>query len=201
MSWVQALEVGAGLGVGLGLGLLLARRLWAGRAAKEAPARAAGPAPASLERAKQEAKLLSLEKENLAAIITGFYEAEARGEITPEERKLLVAKYEAQFQSVSNRLAELGLYIEVGELEKLREEIVALLKGRLEQIEARLRELRSRLPSPAPAAEPKPPPIEEKPKPARERPQEELSVEGRVRKIREEVLKALERLEQVEEAG
>ncbi|MER3602198.1 MAG: hypothetical protein C4339_05720 [Nitrososphaerota archaeon] len=204
MSWVQALEVGLALGAGLGLGLLLARR----GLIKPAPERAAPPRaplqpPDSLEKAKQEARLLSLEKENLASIIAGFYEAEARGEITPEERRALVAKYEKQFQAVNSRLGELSLYIEVGELERLREELLGLLKSKLEQIEERLKELRRRMPPAKPAAEAPAP--EERAAPKAVAPQqrgaEEPSVEGRVRKIREEVLKALEKLEQVEQAG
>ncbi|MCS7116136.1 MAG: hypothetical protein RMJ31_03375 [Nitrososphaerota archaeon] len=166
----------------------------------------------ALDRAKRELKTLLLEKELLSNALTRVYEAESEGMITKEEREKLSEKYREQLKSVNEKLSNLEALIEVGELEKLRNELFNLLKQKIEQIEERLQRARSRLeemrgvakpttsieathPTPIPVPISTTPSEKKVEKPvAREQPE----VDTRVKKLRDEVLEALAKLEQID---
>ena len=156
-----------------------------------------------LEVARKEVKTLLLEKELLATALTRVYEAEADGNITKDERAQLSGKYRDQLRKVEDRLGDVELHIEVGELERLRDELIGLFDQKMTNIETRLEEakvglnrLRSRTPPediPVPTEEKK---VEKrKPKPV------ESQVDERVKELREEVLTALTRLEEMDIEG
>lgn len=162
--------------------------------------------------AKQEVKTLLLEKDLLSSAITRVFELEAQGQISKDERDLLVKKYKDQLQEVDKKLENLELIIEVSELENLRNELVNLLSRKIDEVDKKLEKAISRLdiqkiksssqiPSTEKVTQPIPSQttkIEKKsPRPL------ESSIERELKRYREEILKALEKLEQidVEETG
>ncbi|MEM4298170.1 MAG: hypothetical protein QW815_07375 [Nitrososphaerota archaeon] len=156
-----------------------------------------------IKKARKELKTLRLEKELLAGALTRVYEAEVEGKITKEERELLASKYKEQLKSVEAKLSDLELVVEVGELESLRRELVGLLEKKIAQIESRLNEARIKL-GRVRAEKPEAPVIEkrEERKVEKRRPDVgEADVDEKVKALREEVLEALARLEQMDIEG
>jgi hypothetical protein len=159
-----------------------------------------------LERAKRELKTLLLEKELVAGAITRLYEAEAAGRIGREDRERLSAKYKEQLREIEAKLSDLNLIIEVGELENLRQELLNLFEKKIAQIEDRLKEARAQLEAlrglrqPA-AEEAKPKEVVEEKKVERRKKPPESEAESKIKEIREEVLDALARLEQIDLEG
>ena len=157
-----------------------------------------------LDRMKREAKTLILEKELLSSALTRVYEAEVEKKISREEREMLSAKYRDQLKAVDSKLATHEAFIEVGELESLRDELLKLFEEKITHIERRLDRARAELgeihltaqaPTPqAPATQPK-----EKAEKVEEKPGSE--VDRRVKELRNEVLEALARLEQMDIEG
>lgn len=153
-----------------------------------------------LERARRELKTMLLEKELLAGALTRVYEAEAQNKITREEREQLSRKYRDQLKAIEEKLGDTELLIEVGGLENLREELVSLFERKIEQIDSRLQQVRARLEEVRPISK-APPPVEVEVKERKKAKAEEVSVDGRVKALREEVLQALARLEQMDIEG
>lgn len=155
-----------------------------------------------LDKSRREMKTLLLEKELLAGAITRLFEAEADNKITKTEREQLVVKYREQLKSIEQKLGNVETYIEVGELEGLRDELVNLFESKIGNIENRLQDSRVRLEQlrgplvPIESALEPEKPVErkvEKPKP-----KEESESDRKVRELRDEVLEALARLEQID---
>jgi hypothetical protein len=159
-----------------------------------------------LERAKRELKILLLEKELVTGAITRLYEAEATGKIGREDRERLSAKYKEQLREIEAKLNDLNLIIEVGELENLRQELLNLFEKKIAQIEDRLREARAQLEAlrgvqqPV-TEEPKAKTTVEEKKVERRKKPPESEAESKIKELREEILDALARLEQIDLEG
>lgn len=157
---------------------------------------------AELDKSRREMKTLLLEKELLAGAITRLFEAEADNKITKTEREQLVAKYREQLKSIQQKLGNVETYIEVGELEGLRDELVNLFETKIGNIENRLQDARVRLEQlRGPLVPIEPAPELEKPverKVEKSKPKEESEADRKVRELRDEVLEALARLEQID---
>ncbi|MBI4258698.1 MAG: hypothetical protein HY619_07065 [Thaumarchaeota archaeon] len=155
-----------------------------------------------LEKRKREMKALSVEKEMLTGAIGRVFEAEAEGRLTREEREQLVGKYRGQLRIVEEKIENTDVFIEVGDLEQLREELVGLFDRKMGQIESRLTDAKSRLKAvkgPAPVEHMAPKPQEEKPLEKKtEEKKVKPEVDERVKAVRDEVLEALARLEQMD---
>lgn len=157
--------------------------------------------------AKQEVKTLLLEKDLLSSAITRVFELEAQGQISKDERDLLVKKYKEQLEEVDKKLENLELIIEVSELENLRNELVNLLSKKIDEVDKKLEKAISRLDiqklkplqqlstsEKVPSSNVTQPTKVEK---RSSRPLES-SIERELKRYREEILKALEKLEQID---
>jgi hypothetical protein len=177
-----------------------------------------------LERSRREMRTLLLERDLLSAALTKVYEAENEGKITREEREMIAKRYSSQIRDMESRLSDKELIVEVGELEGLRDELVTLFREKIQNIESRLDQAKERLPSvsqqqakgtEAPigaGARPKSAApvaatvtaqssqaddlerVVERKAPRRD----DTEGERRVKAIRDEVMEALERLEQID---
>lgn len=155
---------------------------------------------------KQEAKMLLLEKDFLSNAITRVFELEAQGQITKDERDAIVKKYKDRLMEVDKKLDSIELIIEVSELENLRNELVFLLTRKIEDVDRKLEKALARLDMQklkAPSlqgeekiptlSQPNPQKIEKKsPRPL------ESSIDRELKQYREEIMKALEKLEQID---
>ena len=208
---LTALVAGAG---GLGLGGLASYYFFYSRARPESvvvaraepgarPTESTVPS-SDLERSRREMRTIMVERDLLSSAMMKLYEAETEGRITREEREMISKRYSDQIKDLQSKLKDVELIVEVGELEGLRGELVSLFEQKIQNIETRLDVAKQRLG----AAAPQPVKKEAAPKVERgtdlERAVERKSKpemsesEKRVKEIRDEVMDALTRLEQID---
>ncbi len=157
-----------------------------------------------VERSRREMRALILERDLLSSALMKVYEAETEGRISKEEREMIAKKYSDQIKSMQDKLKDVELIVEVGELERLREELLSLFHEKVENIEARLDLARDRLGIAPPQVVKSPQVVGvektedlERVVVRRARP-EMTDAERRVKEIRDEVMEALTKLEQID---
>lgn len=157
-----------------------------------------------LERSRREMRTMMLERDLLSAALMKVYEAETEGRITREEREGIAKKYSDQIRAIQSKLKDVELVVEVGELEKLREELVSLFEQKIQNIEARLDQAKQRLGVVSPEMVKQETTVRaergaelERVIEKRMRPDMSDS-ERRVKEIRDEVMEALTKLEQID---
>lgn len=91
-----------------------------------------------LEKSKRELRTFLLEKELVSAALTRLYEAEAAKEITKEEREIISAKYRQELKSLNSKIVGIDAFIEVGDLETLRDQLLLLVSEKIDAIERRI---------------------------------------------------------------
>ncbi len=160
---------------------------------------------AELERSRREMRTTMVERDLLSSALMKLYEAESEGRITKEERELIAKRYSDQIKDLQGKLKDVELVVEVGELEKLREELVTMFREKVGNIETRLDQARERLNVAVPQAVKKEAPTprvergDDLERAVEKRTKSEMS-EGdrRVKELRDEVMEALTRLEQID---
>ncbi len=165
-------------------------------------------------RAREELRILDLEREILSDAIRRLYEAHAEGKITEEERERLAQTYKERMMSVKEAISKDESLVALHELEAMQEDLIKLFSERFDEISVKIEELRLKVEAKPikeitiPAAKPaKPlekeekPEAEEKAKKKRKppaKPSPRTEAEKRIEEIRAEVEKVLERLGQME---
>jgi len=166
-------------------------------------------------RSREILKVLTLEREIIGTALTTIYESEAQGIITRDERDRLLDKYSSDLKELESRISEHQRIVDIFDLESARKDLDASYRERLSEIDKKLGDLRSGAPpsSPAPVAVRKEhqtvaasETVEPTPERSFKMPQTDLKdaktkTEKKIEAIREEVLKAMERLEQIESEG
>jgi hypothetical protein len=174
--------------------------------------------PDDASRAREQLRILDLEREILSDAIRRLYEAHAEGKITEEERERLAETYKSRMMTVKDAISKDESLVTLHELEAMQEDLIKLFTERFDELIAKSEELRSKV-------EVKPikeitipmakvqltPKSEEKlegeekakrkrkPPPAKPSPRTEA--EKRIEEIRAEVEKVLDRLGQMEIEG
>ncbi len=174
--------------------------------------------------AKDELRILDLEREILSDALRRLYEAQAEGKISEVERERIAASYKARMSSIKESISKDESIVALHELESMQEDLMKLFSERFGELTYKVEELRSRIdvqpikevpikiPTPqAPAA-----PVEKldedqegeaespeekakkKRKPPVERSDAKTEAEKRIETIRSEVEKVLDKLGQME---
>jgi hypothetical protein len=166
--------------------------------------------------AKDELRILDLEREILSDSIRRLYEAHAEGKISEQERERLAASYKSRMAAVKESMAKDETIVALHELEGMQEDLMKLFSERFGDLSSKVEELRSKIdvqrvkeiPVPMPKTlmpeeleEAEEEEDEEKPKrkkkaPAKPSPKSEA--EKRIEEIRSEVEKVLDKLGQME---
>jgi hypothetical protein len=171
-------------------------------------------APEEAARAKEELRILDLEREILSDAIRRLYEAHAEGKITEEERERLAETYKSRMMTVKEAISKDESLVALHELEAMQEDLIKLFSERFGELSEKIEELRSKVETKPikeitiPAAKP-PPTVEREEKPTTEekekrkrkpsaKPSPRTEAEKRIEEIRAEVEKVLERLGQME---
>ena len=173
-------------------------------------------------KAKDELRILELEREILSDAIRRLYEAHAEGKISEEERERLAKTYKSRMMTVKDAMAKDESVVALHELEAMQSDLMKLFTERFDDLNGKIEELRSK-------AEAKPikeitirPPVEQalsteietvdegeekgspeekakrKRKPSAAKTDPRSEAEKRVEEIREEVEKVLDKLGQME---
>ncbi|MCJ7560681.1 hypothetical protein MUO79_08730 [Candidatus Bathyarchaeota archaeon] len=167
--------------------------------------------------AKDELRILDLEREILSNAIRRLYEAHAEGKISEQERERLASSYKSRMIAVKESMAKDETIVALHELEGMQEDLMKLFSERFGELTSKVEELRSKIdvkpvkeikvqmPTPqTPASEQLEKADEEgeeKPKKKKKPPEEpspKTEAEKRIEEIRSEVEKVLDKLGQME---
>ncbi len=172
--------------------------------------------------AKDELRILDLEREILGDALRRLYEAQAEGKISEQEREKLAGTYKARMMSIKESIAKDETIVALHDLEGMQEDLMKLFSERFGELTSKVEELRTKidvkpikeipvkLPTQMPATQ-----IEEieeeaeeeeageekakkKRKLPEEKPDAKTEAEKRIESIRSEVEKVLDRLGQME---
>jgi hypothetical protein len=175
--------------------------------------------------AKDELRMLDLERDILGDAIRRLYEAHAEGKITEQERDKLASTYKNRMNLIKESISKDEGIVALHELEGMQEDLMKLFSERFGELTSKVEELRARIdvkpireipikmPTQSPTQidieeegegeEPETPSSsEEKPKkkrkPQEEKPAAKSEAERRIESITSEVEKVLDKLGQME---
>jgi hypothetical protein len=178
--------------------------------------------------AKDELRILDLEREILSDAIRRLYEAHAEGKISEQERERLAGTYKARMTTVKDAIAKDETIVALHELESMQEDLMKLFSERFGELSSKVEELRTRIDVKplkeikvqVPAVEKKEKVIEQveeeeaeeeaegeaekrkkRKKTEAEKPSTKTEAEQRIDEIRSEVEKVLDKLGQMEVEG
>src|SRR6266702_4285015 len=168
-----------------------------------------------LGKARDRLRIASLERDIIGSALTTIYEAEAKGHLNETERNQLVQRYKVDLKRVDGELDTYKKVVDLHELESAKEDLLKSFHEKLMEIDVRINQIKPALTQLPPMEEtqslstptlPKPEPgpnqaqtPQNRERNPREKPKNKA--EERLDAIREEVLKAMERLEQIETEG
>jgi len=168
-----------------------------------------------IQKARNKLRVANLERDIIGDALTKIYEAEAKGTINEPEKNQMIQPYKNDLKRVDAEIDTYKKTVDLYELETAKEDLFKRFQETFLDIQARIEKIRPSLNLPNPS-EPKPTepkqspakaeptdPTTEDPPPPKERPREKArnKAEEKIETIREEVLKAMERLEQIETEG
>ena len=171
--------------------------------------------PEDAARAREQLRILDLEREILSDAIRRLYEAHAEGKITEEERERLAQTYKSRMMTVKEAISKDESLVALHELEAMQEDLIKLFSERFDEISTKVEELRSKVEvkpikeitipfsqAPPTRTHEEKPTVEEKAKrkrrPPPAKPSPRTEAEKRIEEIRAEVEKVLDRLGQME---
>jgi hypothetical protein len=164
-----------------------------------------------VSRSRDRLRLASLERDIIGDALTKIYEAETRGQINDNEKNQLLQRYKTDLKRVDGEIDTHKKTVDLYELESAKEDLLKSFQEKMLEIDLKISQIRPTVtstseittkPSEPPKTETSPtPPTTSPPKerPTKEKPKNKA--EERLETIREEVLKAMERLEQIETEG
>ncbi len=168
------------------------------------------------KKARDHLRVANLERDIIGGALTKIYEAETRGQLNESERNQLVQRYKADLKRVDSEIDDYKKIVDLSELESAKEDLLKSFQAKLLEIDQRISQIKPSLqrdlitgPKTEGMPSSAPPPkagsaealqnLGQKEKPPKEKPKNKA--EERIDAIREEVLKAMERLEQIETEG
>jgi hypothetical protein len=169
-----------------------------------------------ITRARNKLRVANLERDIIGDALTKIYEAEAKGTINEPEKNQMIQPYKNDLKRVDAEIDTYKKTVDLYELEAAKEDLFKRFQETFLDIQARIEKIRPSLnltsSSEAKPTEQKPPlpkaesadSANEEPSPPKEKPPREKArnkAEEKIETIREEVLKAMERLEQIETEG
>ena len=169
-----------------------------------------------VDQARETLKVLKLEKQIIGSAVATIYESHTKGLISIPHRDRLLQKYKIDLGGLDKTIEENQRIVDLYDLEMIREELVKNFNSKLTEIDTRIRNLQS-------GGQPvRLNPDQQKPNQSEahntattqtnserslekdsrtEQNQQILDAEKRIEQIREEILRAMDRLEQIETEG
>jgi hypothetical protein len=159
-------------------------------------------------------KVLKLEREIIGTALTTIYESEIQRIITRDERDRLLDKYSSDLKALESRISEHQRIVDTFDLESAKKELLLSYRAKVAEIDKKLADLRSSVTAmPSRASEIKGDQAMIPHEAGQAAPQSDVKAGGtglqdaktrtekKIEAIKEEVLKAMERLEQIESEG
>jgi hypothetical protein len=95
--------------------------------------------------AKDELRILDLERDILSDAIRRLYEAHAEGKISEQERERLAGTYKTRMGTVKNAIAKDETIVALHELEGMQEDLMKLFSERFGELSSKVEELRTKI--------------------------------------------------------
>jgi hypothetical protein len=172
------------------------------------PETAPTTSPEAVQRAREALKVLRLERQIIGSAVTTIYESQSKGVISQAERDQMLEKYKVDLKRLEKGIEENQKLVDLHDLEAEREEVIRGFNAKLAEIDTKLKNLRS---GSTTQKRDKQPETRNTNDPASNSPQQASDndpaqpatndSEKRIEQIREEILKAMDRLEQIETEG
>jgi hypothetical protein len=169
-----------------------------------------------IAKARNKLRVANLERDIIGDALTKIYEAEAKGTINEPEKNQMIQPYKNDLKRVDAEIDTYKKTVDLYELETAKEDLFKRFQETFLDIQARIEKIRPSLNLPT-SSETKPAELKQDPAkpipadstteentPPKEKPPREKArnkAEEKIETIREEVLKAMERLEQIETEG
>ena len=163
----------------------------------------------AVDKAREALKVLKLERQIVGSAVTTIYESHSKGVISEAERDRMLEKYKVDLRRLELGIEENRQVVEMHDLEVEREEVIRSFNAKMAEIDAKLRSLKSG--SPAQKQDKQSPgqgssnhQTQNSADAASDNDPVQPAVgdsEKRIEQIREEILKAMDRLEQIETEG
>lgn len=163
--------------------------------------------PEVMEVARSDLRALNLEREVVGYALKRLYESEGEGSITRADRTKLMERYKGEMKRINQLIKRKEMTVKLSELESTQADLVQLFSRKFDELTQTIEDMRSSLGAP-PGGESHPP-SEEVVDPSssasngepREEADRQSGAASKILSIQEEVLKMLERLEQIEIEG
>lgn len=95
--------------------------------------------------AKDELRMLDLERDILGDAIRRLYEAQAEGKITEVEREKLAANYKSRMMAIKESISKDESIVALHDLESMQEDLMKLFSERFGELTSKVEELRTRI--------------------------------------------------------
>jgi uncharacterized surface anchored protein len=173
----------------------------------------------TVDKAREALKVLRLERQIIGSAVTTIYESQSKGVINEAERDRMLEKYKVDLKRLEKGIEENQHVVDLHDLEAEREEAIKTFNAKLAEIDAKLKKLQSGAPTQKPEKQPS---AEGNGKAQTQNsskrssddhssdsrssdrapaPSDTSDPEKRIEQIREDILKAMDRLEQIETEG
>ena len=168
-----------------------------------------------IAKARNKLRVANLERDIIGDALTKIYEAEAKGTINEPEKTQMIQPYKNDLKRVDAEIDTYKKTVDLYELEAAKEDLFKRFQETFLDIQARIEKIQPSLnltastetkpaePKPGPAKTEQTEPTDENATPKEKPPREKArnKAEEKIETIREEVLKLMERLEQIETEG
>jgi hypothetical protein len=169
----------------------------------------------TVNRAREALRVLKLERQILGSAVTTIYESHTKGVISEAERDRMLEKYKVDLKRLEKGILEHQQIVDLHDMEIERDELIKGFKAKLAEIDARLKDLKSGSSTPqkpdqsrqsdrangSDSASVSQHAGQDQQSRNKEDQQAITDSEKRIEQIREEILKAMDRLEQIEAEG
>ncbi|MFH0896636.1 MAG: hypothetical protein V1850_01115 [Candidatus Bathyarchaeota archaeon] len=167
------------------------------------------PNAKDVETIKNELRAMDVEKEIVGYALTRLYEAESEGNLAEKDRTQLFEKYKDEMQHLEKEIEKKQMIVKLHDLEETKASLVEMLNNKLDEITKSIEGIKvglgipsveSSQPKAKPPQQAEAPPVKAKKEDEKPAPKvrSKSKAEERIEAIQDEVLKVLERLEQIE---
>jgi hypothetical protein len=183
-----------------------------------------------VQKAEEDLRILSVEREIVSYALTRLFEAQAEGKITEKDKDKLLGKYKVEMSALEKQMNDKQMVVKLHELESTQADLIKLFQDKFEEINRNIETIRTNLglqtqpavtppPSTAQVKETSEPKAEQTAQEAEDKTNDEKTqgdkeksppkpktpakskAEEKVEVIQQEVLKILERLEKQDVEG
>jgi hypothetical protein len=98
-----------------------------------------------VQRAEEDLRILSVEKEIVSYALTRLYEAQAEGKITENDKEKLLGKYKVEMTTLEKNINDKQMVVRLHELETTQADLIKLFQEKFDEINRNIETIRGSL--------------------------------------------------------